>query len=133
MKEGDVKLGGQKPEPSTPRPDPPKGSRPGDPPGPIPAPPPRPEVVPIKEAAEPRRWPCSKVNILLAQMAVEMVVIAQDKLEASRQRQRDSAMACWEADGLPVDEIKAGTFRGAALNGNEWIELMPEDIQGPGQ
>ena len=130
MKEGDVKLGGQKPEPSTPRPDPPKGSRPGDPPGPIAAPPPRPGVVPIKEASEPRRWPCSAAAKRLAMYAVNA---CNRDVQDAREVQQESARIAWYLDGLPVEEIEAGTFHGAALDGNEWVELMPEDIQGPGQ
>lgn len=79
----------------------------------------------IAAPPEPRRWPCSPAAKRLAVYAVNA---CNREIQDARVAQQESAKIAWELDGLPVDEIEAGTFQGAALNGDEWVELMPEDI-----
>ena len=99
---------------------------------------PKPQVVPDIESAKekakpqaPRTFPLSDASKLIVEMAVEAMNVAAAQFEAAKELSGARARAAWKNDELP--EVKQGEFLGANIVDGQWVEVLPQDIQGPGQ
>jgi hypothetical protein len=70
----------------------------------------------------------SEASQLLVDASNESLDAARERFNEAEARHRNRIVAAMRIDGLPT-EVGPPTFIGANRDGDEWVELLPEDIQ----
>ncbi len=79
-----------------------------------------------KKERKAERWPLSPSSKLVADAANEALGAARQLWIGAQERHQSRLISAMRIDGLPTD---TGEFIGAKIQGEEWVEILPGEVQ----